>query len=167
VDDYTTTEDGWDEWNAAYEQNPVETAAALARAYAHEAVAQNHVDPSLIATQAALQVEQLRQNAEATQRQEREAQDIDRSMAAEYGRSWADHSAYVGERLAGDEDLQKEWAAKPSTYDRLQLIDRIYNEVKDARDVGKKEWDETVRFARSQGRYWENPEVRNQFGFDK
>ena len=151
--EYDNEDTTWEDLQARYDTSPVETTAQLAQHYAREAAAQYAVSPEYIATQAMLQMQQLQANAEVVQQQEREAQDIDRSMAAEYGRSWADHSAYVGERLAGDEKLQKEWEARPSTHDRLQLIDRIYREVKTERDPDRAEWNKVKSVGRDR-EYW-------------
>ena len=130
-------EDPWAGWQASYDSNPVETTAALAASYAQQAAAQYAVDPNQVAAEALVALEQLQRNQAEAQALEYEARQIDRSMSAEYGSSWNEHSDAVAQRLATDEELQAAWSKARNAQERLDLVDREFQALSEADRMAK------------------------------
>lgn len=125
--------DDWSEWQAAYEEKPVEVTASLARTFAEQAAAEAAqryaVDPNAIAADVLTRAHELNAIAEQTRQAEEEARVLDRSMSAAFGADWASASGEVARRLTTDEQLQAEWNKARDAQDRLDLLEREFKVV--------------------------------------
>lgn len=151
------------EWNAQFEQDP----AAAAYQLAQTAIAQHEYenargyDEQRVAANAAAMLAQAEAQRVAQQRAAAVGQTVDRSMAAAHGEDWVKHSSTVGARLAADEQFAQV-AGSDDTNAMLQYVDGIYQQVVNASDPTKAEWEKIANAG--QVEYWQNPAVRSVIG---
>ena len=130
------TEDPWQQYQEAYDTNPVQTAAHLAQQYA----AQYQPDPNAIAAQALAQMTELQRISEEQKKLDAETREIDLAFARTYGSDWEKYSPDVSHRLATNEEWQAKYNEARTAQDRANVLDEIYQQVKFDRDEDRLEW---------------------------
>ncbi len=151
TDDFVSdSDDGWSQWQAAYDVAPVETTAELARQYAHEAAAQYAADPAAIAAAAAAQVAEVNRIAAESARAEADAQRVRDALVAEYGNDFVAVAPELGQALAADPEFEK---LTHSPQQMASYIEQRYLEHKAMNDPDRAEF-EKIKAAGPRA-YWQ------------
>jgi len=148
-------EDQWEQWEAAYDTDPVRTAAALSHSYVQEAIAQHIPDPNLLAAQAAMQVNEINQIMADQRAADDQARLVRESLVAAHGASFAEAAPKLAERLANDQDFAKT-AHDPQK--QADYIEKVYLDYKRENSPEVKEW--SAIKAAGQRSYWQTAEGR-------